>query len=138
VVRLATELLREGKTVSLRVGGASMAPFVRTGDVVTLRPDGRVRVGDVIARLAGPDRLLVHRVVSGGDPPLTRGDSATEADPGLASGELLGRVSDVERAGRRIRAGLGPERRLLAWLSRRGWLRPLLVAARRAVRGRAA
>lgn len=124
--------------MSLRVGGASMAPFIRTGDVVTLRPCERARLGDVVARLAGPDRLLVHRVVTGGEPPLTRGDSAHEPDPPLSPGELLGRVWAVERAGRGVRAGLGPERQVLAWLSRRGWLRPLLVLARRAVRGTAA
>ena len=38
---------------------------------------------------------------------------------------ILGRVTRIERAGRRVRLGLGPERALIAVLSRRGLLRPL-------------
>jgi len=125
-------LLRDGKRVSLAVTGFSMAPFLKGGDRVTLEPARRIRTGDVVVRLSGAGRLLVHRVVGGAAAaPLTRGDSANEPDPAIRPGELLGRVQRAERAGRRLWLGLGPERRLLALLSRLGWLRPLLVAARR-------
>jgi hypothetical protein len=132
MAELVGGLLRQGTRVWLAVGGSSMAPFLKNGDRVRLVPARRARVGDVVVRLCGPERLLVHRVVGrGGSEPLTRGDSATERDPAIRSGELLGRVDHAERAGRPVRLGLGPERWLLALLSRLGWLRPLLVAARR-------
>jgi hypothetical protein len=111
-----------------------MAPFVRGGDLATLEPAREASLGEVVIRLCGPERLLLHRVVARpGVEPLTRGDATHEPDPPLAAGELLGRLSRVERQGRRLRLGLGPERLLLAWLSGHGWLRPLLVALRRAL-----
>lgn len=135
IAELVGGLLREGTRVSLAVGGFSMAPFLKNGDRVTLEPVRRVHPGDVVARLCGGERLLIHRVVGGAaSEPLTRGDSATESDPAIRQGELLGRVQCAERSGRRLRLGLGPERRLLALLSRLGWLRPLLALARRSAR----
>lgn len=137
VAQLVAELLRDGRRVSLAVGGVSMAPLMRAGDRVVLEPVDRVGRGDVVARLAG-DRLLIHRVVAVvAGTPLTRGDSATEPDPPLGDAELLGRVCRVERSGRAVGFGLGPERVPLALLSRRGWLRPLLAALRRVWRGSA-
>jgi len=136
VAELVAGLLQEGTPVSLRVGGSSMAPFVRSGDLVRLAPARSAGLGDVVARLSGAERLLIHRVVGGRrSQPVTRGDAAREPDPAIRPGELLGRVESVERGGRRILIGLGPERLLLAGLSRAGCLRPLLVAARRARRG---
>ena len=40
---------------------------------------------------------------------------------------LLGRVTRVERNGKAVWLGLGPERTLIAWLSRRGWLIPVRI-----------
>jgi hypothetical protein len=50
---------------------------------------------------------------------------ATEADPAASPDDLLGRVTRVERGGRRVRLGLGLERLAIAWLSRIGLLRAL-------------
>jgi hypothetical protein len=56
---------------------------------------------------------------------LCRGDVAAGADPPASPDDLLGRVTRVERGGRRVRLGLGLERLPIAWLSRIGLLRAL-------------
>jgi hypothetical protein len=50
---------------------------------------------------------------------------AANADPVASPEDLLGRVTRVERGGRRVRLGLGVERLPIAWLSRVGLLRVL-------------
>jgi hypothetical protein len=124
---LLEDLLRGGTAVRLEVTGHSMSPFIRTGDVVTIEPlsGRRLRLGQVVA-LAPGGHLLVHRLV-GWHRGLARvrGDVAACADPLASPDELLGRVTRVERGGRRVRLGLGIERLAIAWLSRVGLLRAL-------------
>jgi len=124
---LLADLLRGGTPVRLEVTGHSMSPFIRSGDVVTIEPlSGRSpALGEVVALAAG-GRLLVHRLV-GRDrgQALCRGDVASGADPVASLDDLLGRVTRVERGGRRVRLGLGLERLPIAWLSRVGLPRAL-------------
>ena len=124
---LLADLLRGGTPVRLEVTGHSMSPFIRSGDVVTIEPlsGRRPALGDVVA-LAPGGRLLLHRLV-GWDrgQALCRGDAAAGADPSASPDDLLGRVTRVERGGRRVRLGLGLERLPIAWLSRIGLLRAL-------------
>jgi hypothetical protein len=132
---LLSAVLARGASLRFRAIGFSMEPFVGDGDVVTMAPpgDATVRVGAVAAFLY-PDsgRLVLHRVVarSAGDVVL-RGDNCREPDGVLKESEVLGVVSRVERAGRRVAFGQGPERRLIAALSRRGALMPVVAVARR-------
>ena len=124
---LVSDLLRGGTPVRLEVTGHSMSPFIRGGDVVTIEPlaGRRPALGEVVA-LAPGGHLLVHRLV-GWDRgrALCRGDVAVGPDPPPSPEELLGRVTRVERAGRRVRLGLGIERVPIAWFSRLGVLRAL-------------
>lgn len=133
-LRLLVELLAEGLDVEVRVTGESMWPFLRSGDLVALTPPGgRVGLGDVVAILDDGPRLTVHRVVElRAGTVVTRGDARWDTDAAVAGNRVLGRVVGIRRGGRPVRRGLGPERRILAWLSRRGWLAPL---ARRLVPG---
>lgn len=137
VRELLRQLLAEGSSVRLRVSGSSMSPFIRGGDLVTLAPLGGrpVRRGDVVAVAAGGRWLVIHRVV-GVTPEgvATRGDALERPDVTVAPGDVAALVARVERRGRRVRLGLGPERALVAWLSRRGWLVPWLRPWRRLVR----
>ncbi len=110
--------------------GWSMGPFIRDGDVITVAPlpEPLPGVGEVVAFVRPvPGNLVVHRVVAvRGETRLIRGDSLT--GPGyewVEPAHLLGRVIRVERNGRRIWLGLGPERYLIAAFSRLGWLAPL-------------
>ena len=115
-----------------------MWPFVREGDTITVSPlaGAGPRLGDVVAFL-GPEtgKLVVHRVVGRRDGAfLIRGDNAPESADAVPAASILGRVTRVERGCRRISFGLGPERTLIATLSRRGLLRPPLWSAWRLVR----
>ncbi len=134
---LVLDLLADGISVEIPVTGGSMSPNVRSADVLTLAPIGNrpVHLGDVVA-FARPDgRLVVHRVIALDAERLrTRGDAASKADASIAREILLGRVEKIHRRGRRARWGLGPERSVLAVLSRAGLLRPLLRTVRWLVR----
>jgi hypothetical protein len=117
--------------------GMSMDPFIRDGDVLTIVPAGprRLRPGDVIAcchPIGG--HLVVHRVVANEQAGVVlRGDANDAVDGVVATADVLGVVSEVRRGDRRISFGMGPERLLVASLSRKGLLRPLAARARRAV-----
>ena len=117
-----------------QVKGQSMAPFVRDGDIVTVAPVGKrpLRIGDVVA-FTSPQAgmFLVHRVVGKhGDKLLVKGDNCAGPDGRVAVSAVLGRVTTVERDGRRLRFGIGPERSLISRLSRRGVIVPLLSLLR--------
>jgi hypothetical protein len=126
-------VLERGVPFRFEARGASMAPFIRSGDVVTLAPlsGGVVRRGDVVAFADAAGALVVHRVVSrGAHGYQIRADGGGVADGLVPASSLLGVVTRVERGGRRVGAGLGPERGLIALLSRFGVLAPAVGAAR--------
>ena len=133
---LLGELLGRGLRVRLEVDGHSMTPLIRSGDRVTIDPLRRhpPRLGDVLLLAAEKQRLVLHRHVGwAGAELVLRGDCAPASDAAAGPWQVLGVVAGVERRGRRVWAGLGPERRLLAWLSRNGVLR-LAARARARVR----
>lgn len=136
VARLAEALLGEGLSVEVRVTGSSMSPFIQPEDVVVLDPleASPVRIGQVLCFLRDPDRLAIHRVIAGGESGwILRGDGASVADEPIKREGILGRVSAIHRAGRRVRFGLGPAGMMIALLSKRGLMAPLVEAARRAL-----
>jgi hypothetical protein len=132
VGNLLRELLADEISVRLEVTGGSMSPFIRSRDMVTIHPlAGRLRFGEVVvvklAPLREESRMVVHRVVRRrGDHCITQGDAARAADQPVAYEEIVGWVREVERLSRPVRLGLGPERVLIALLSRSGLLRQLL------------
>ncbi len=115
-----------------------MSPFIKNEDVVTLSPlqDASPGVGDVIAFvLQGTDKICVHRVVGQkGDSYVTKGDNSTEAYASVPKENILGFVTKVERNGKEVFLGLGPERFLIAFLGRRGLLLPLLLPVWKVIR----
>ena len=124
---LMQTVLSRGSSFRFKAKGWSMSPFIRDGDVITVSPlaGKHPRMGDVVA-FTRPDNgsLVVHRVIAQQKGHvLVRGDGVAELPDGLVPlSNILGRVTRVEREGRRIGLGLGPERRIIAWFSRRGWL----------------
>lgn len=128
------EILGRGESIRFRARGFSMHPFISDGDLVTVGPPpARIATGDVVAvRRASDDKLLVHRVVVNLPGCLvTKGDAATRPDEMAGEGRVIGQVRRVERDGRAVRVGLGPERLLIALLSRHGLLSPLVFHGRR-------
>jgi signal peptidase I len=124
--QLMEGVLGRGAPFRFRAGGSSMLPFVRDGDVICVSPLERAPgPGDVVAFVhATTGRLVVHRVVARrGDLYTLRGDNAGDGPDGeVGLDALLGRVTEVRRGDRPVRLGLGPERYLIAVLSRVGWL----------------
>jgi hypothetical protein len=115
-----------------------MSPFIKDGDVVTVSPVLRSSpgIGDVIAfTYKETGRLLIHRVVGkNGESYLTRGDSTLEGDGPIYSANILGYVTKVERNGKKVSLGLGPERFLIAYLIRSGLLFTIMLPMWKIVR----
>ncbi len=132
LLRLAAD---EGLPIRFQARGGSMRPFIRDGDTITVSPLPRPipRFGDVVAFLHPVSgQVIVHRVICRRDGLFwTQGDSVGAGEGPMERSHLLGHVSSLERAGRQHRLGLGPERALIAAVTRRSWLFRPLRAARR-------
>jgi hypothetical protein len=102
-------LLADSNRQVFRAQGTCMYPDVRPGDILRIgsRPASEVRVGD-IAVCRRPHLLFGHRVIGKGVQDgrafvLTRPDRARSGDDGPTFDEdLLGVVTAIERAGRRL------------------------------------
>lgn len=130
LTELMREVLARGMPFRFRAKGWSMIPFILDGDVISVSPlpRGLPGIGDVVAFMRPEtETLVVHRVIARrGGVCLIQSDNAYGEGDGLIPRErILGRVTRVERGGRLIRLGLGPERLLIALLSRLGLLLPL-------------
>lgn len=132
LVELLRAVLDRGAPFRFEAPGFSMSPFVRDGDAITVSPlsDAAPRLGDVVAFIRPETgKLVVHRVVGKRDGAfLIQGDNAEEADGPVPAANVLGRVTRVERDGKKVYLGQGPERYLIAFLTRWGLLRPLLLS----------
>lgn len=127
---LMQAVLSQGQKFRFRVKGFSMMPFIRDGDVITAVPkrDHNYAVGDVIAFISSlSGHLVVHRVIAKKKAGyLIRGDGIADQCDGLIPFEhVLGQIICVERHGKRICMGFGPERFIIAGLSQIGLLVPL-------------
>jgi len=148
MLELLVAVLDRGVPFRFKAKGFSMSPFVKDGDVITVISlrNSLPRLGDVVAfRHPVSERLVVHRVVRvGQDGCLIRGDAVPEGDGLVPMANIVGRVSRVERNGRPVRLGMGPERALVAFVTRSGlflhviipfWMliRPIVRPNRRSV-----
>ncbi len=134
LAEVAREVLARGRSFRFLAPGTSMSPFIRDGDVVTLVPFDAAACapGDVVAFVQPESgRLVVHRVVAvAGDRCRIQGDNNPTEDGDFPFGSIIGTVARVERAGKVVRLGLGPERIIIALLSRRRWLPGCMSAAK--------
>jgi hypothetical protein len=130
LAELLRAVLERGRPFGFEAPGFSMSPFIQNCDTITLSPlaGASPRPGDVVVFLRpGSGKLVVHRVVSRqGNLFLIQGDNGGEEGDLVAASSILGRVAGVKRDGAPVRLGLGPERRIIAALSRRGLLQPAL------------
>jgi signal peptidase I len=138
LIKLLQAVLDKGVPFRFRAKGFSMSPFIKDNDVITVSPltDDSTRSGDVVAFIR-PEmkKLVIHRVVGKeGEYFHIKGDNITDTDELIPIANILGRVTRVERNGKKIFFGLGPERFLIAFLTRRGLLFPLLYPIWRMVR----
>lgn len=131
LLELMRDILDRGIDFRFRARGLSMSPFIKDGDFISVSPVSKVKpsIGKVVAFVQPVSgSLIVHRVVgSRGTAFLIQGDNTGGKVDGLFQPEeILGCVTGVERNGRQVVFGLGPERFLIAYLSRSGLLRGLL------------
>ena len=134
LAEVAREVLARGSYFRFFAPGGSMSPFIRDGDVITLVPfDVAVCAPGIVVAFVRPerDRLTVHRVISVAEGHCyLRGDNNPVDDGRVPFASIIGTVTHVERKGRPVRFGIGPEGVLIASLSRRGWLCGCLNAVR--------
>ena len=121
--KLLKAVIERGKPFKFKARGWSMSPFIRDNDILTLSPTPKTfpQKGDVVA-VIDPDteKLLVHRIVGINNGRYwIKGDNLDKEDPGSFDIDgIYGRVTRVERDGKSVRFGLGPERTAIAVLSR--------------------
>ncbi|MEW6670480.1 MAG: S24/S26 family peptidase [Thermodesulfobacteriota bacterium] len=122
-------VLQTGRPFRFKAAGTSMSPFIKNGDVLTIRPlsSPPPAFGDVVACIH-PDtnKTVVHRLIGRQNRRyLVKGDNTRTLGALLPLKDILGCVTKVERNGRHVDWGLGPERRLIALFSR--WRLLLLI-----------
>ena len=136
LIRTATAA---GHKFCFNAPGKSMEPFIRSGDKIFISPVEKdsIQLGDILAFVHPQDgRVLAHRVVRIGDGKFyCKGDNINaQSDGWIPWEDVLGRVERVQRDEKDRHLGLGVEKRLIALLSRRKSLVPLLNILRRVKR----
>ena len=118
---LSAELLNSGTPLRLQVQGASMAPFIRDGDTLTIEPVDfkRVSVGDIILFKSLQGNLVIHRVIRKKPSSnvlqfLVQGDRAAHDDGWITGEQVYGKVTTIER-GSRILNGTEFAARIMNW-----------------------
>lgn len=122
-------VLAKGYSFRFKAKGSSMSPFIRDGDVITIESLKKPpQIGDIVA-YQQPDSgmLVVHRIVARqGSKTMILGDGIhNQPEDNVPIEKLLGRVSLIERNKKQINLGLGPERMIIAWLSKKKLLIPI-------------
>ena len=122
LIEIIGAVLGRGAAFRFRVKGFSMWPVIKDADIVTIAamPAGRPRLGEVAAFVHPESKaLVIHRIIGKrGDDYLVQGDNALKQDGSVSKARILGCVKKVERDGKGVALGLGPERILIALLMR--------------------
>jgi hypothetical protein len=137
---LLASVLAKGLPFRFKARGFSMSPFIKDGDVLTVSPLDNVlpRIGDVVIFIHPVNQnVVVHRVVAKrGNSYLVKGDNSPGLGTPLPRENVLGRLDRLERNGKRALLGLGPERLLIAFLTRGVFLHRILIPLWQSVRSR--
>ncbi len=125
---LMAAVLQNGTSFRFQASGSSMLPFIKDGDVLTLSNSNKRKIGlgDVVAFIdPACNKLTIHRLVGIRENHfLIKADNSQRPDGWVGENAILGYIINIERLHRPIRMGLGPERRLIAFLSRYNLLAP--------------
>jgi hypothetical protein len=126
IIELIEAVFAKNALFRFKAKGFSMSPFIRDGDIITLSPASLspISLGKPVACVCPVrERLLVHRIVGRkGNYYVIKGDNASRPDCAVDKKRILGCVTAIERKGRPIFLGLGPERVIISFLSRIGVL----------------
>lgn len=126
LVELIRSAFAKNSSFRFKVSGFSMSCFIKDGDIVTISPlsVSQVGFGKSVAFIR-PDikKLVIHRIIGQNNGCfITKGDNSIEIDGLIPKENILGCVTKIERGGRAVRLGLGPERLVVAFLSKNGIL----------------
>jgi hypothetical protein len=108
---LAAEILRRTGRLRLQVHGESMLPALWPGDIVDIAACSLKDLGhDEIVLAFREGRFFLHRFLAlhEHDSFITRGDSMPALDPAFAADALLGKLTQVVRAGQTFPAPVRP------------------------------
>lgn len=105
---LFEECLNSGLDLRVRVTGKSMSPFLRGGEMLTIKkvPTHTLRKGDLILFLTGEGSPVLHRIIRFRQSPgnarvfHTKGDALYGFDEPVHEAAVLGKVVRVERESR--------------------------------------
>ena len=105
VLGLFEEVLSNGASLRVRVTGRSMKPFLRGGEVLTIRQVSCLSLGrgDLILFRNNDDLPVLHRIIKkrkSGDGTfcvLTKGDALMAFDGEITGERVLGKVFRIER-----------------------------------------
>jgi hypothetical protein len=106
-LQLAADVIRFTGELRLRALGSSMLPSILPGDILTIRQAdvSEMGFGEIVLCVRG-NQFVIHRLLgraaaaSSGPRWITRGDALMQNDPPVDEGQVLGRVTRIERNGR--------------------------------------
>ncbi len=103
------DLLTAGYKIRFRATGESMIPVIMPGDLLTIAPTAgdKVRLGQIVMIITDQGRTIVHRLVSlraMGNKNLvqTCGDNSSVKDKPVEKQQVLGRIDEIQRGGKRV------------------------------------
>jgi signal peptidase I len=113
MVCLFEDILNRGLSLRIQVTGRSMTPFLRGGEILTIRKvnDDSLRRGDLLFFRDKAGHPILHRIIrkqrlSDGRCVLhTKGDALVIHDEPVMGTEALGKVCIIEKTRRRIGRG---------------------------------
>lgn len=124
-------VFEKGASLSFAAKGFSMFPNIREGDRITVSSLKSPQIGiGVVVAYTHPktQKFAVHRVIKRkGRSYLIKGDNNLSPDGLIPRSNIQGYLAKLEREGRRISFGLGPERIVIALFNRSPSLHSLLV-----------
>ena len=126
-------LLKQGCSVTLRVTGKSMCPFLMpTRDKVLLCPALSFRIGDIVLVGTATKEFVLHRIYEmGTDTLLLMGDGNLSQMEVCSRDVVLGKAVKIIRNGHEVDCSSRMERFLsLTWMRLRPFRRGLLVVCR--------
>jgi len=105
VLSLFEDILQNGSSLRIRVTGRSMTPFLRGGEVLTIRQEQclSLRKGDLILFRNTYDLPVLHRIIKkrkaddGTFRFLTKGDALIAFDEEIHEHSVLGKVCGIEK-----------------------------------------
>ncbi|MBU0486939.1 MAG: hypothetical protein KKA07_05780 [Bacteroidetes bacterium] len=99
---ITAELLRMKKLLRVPLGGRSMYPFMRQGDIAIVIPfeAEKIKKGDVVV-FQRNGKLLAHRMLGERDGYYRiKGDALWKADPPIPAQDVIGQIISFERNGK--------------------------------------